>query len=187
MAVQDSFELSATLDATAMQVLFAFLSPEAVKNWWGAKTAIVQPRPGGLFVVEWEAGKPGQDELLGPLGGTLVGTLDKAMAGHCIYFGNLQWMTPRGEVFGPTRLEVDVFSKNDPRRKPTLLRVRSSGYLEGERWARYCEMMRRAWQKNLESIAAFCAQQSPEEADRTVGVLGSTYLAEAVLQGRRIS
>jgi uncharacterized protein YndB with AHSA1/START domain len=187
MPAQDSFEVSTTLDATAMQVLFAFLTPQAVKSWWAAKNAVVQPRPGGLFVVEWEPGKHGEDDLLGPLGGTLAGTLDKAMAGHFVYFGNLQWLTPRGEVFGPTRLEVDVFSKNDPRRKPTLLRVRSTGYLAGERWARYLELTRRAWEKTLADLASFCAQQSPEEADRTVGVLGTTYLAEAVLQGRRIS
>jgi uncharacterized protein YndB with AHSA1/START domain len=187
MPAQDSFELGTTIDATAMQVLFAFLDPESVKKWWGAKNAIVQPRPGGLFVVEWEPGSQGQDDLLGPLGGTLVGTLDRAMSGHFVYFGNLQWLSPRGEVFGPTRLEVDVFSKNDPRRKPTMLQVRSTGYEPGERWERYRDLSRRMWEKTLAGLAEFCSRQSPEQAERLVGVLGTTYLAEAVLQGRRIS
>jgi len=187
MLAQESFELSTTIDATAMQVLFAFLDPGAVKQWWGAKSAVVQPRPGGLFVVQWEPGTPGREDPQCALGGTLAGTLDKAMAGHFVYFGNLHWLAPSGEVLGPTRLEVDVFSKNDPRRKPTLLRVTSTGYLQGENWARYLEVTRRAWEKTLATLAAFCAQQSPEEAERIVGVLGTTYLTEAVLQGRRIS
>ena len=187
MIERDSFELSAPLDATAMQVLAAFLDPEAVKTWWAAKTVVVQPRPGGLFVIEREPGQAGQDELLGPLGGTLVGTLDKAMAGHHIDFGNLHWLSPRGEVFGPTRLEVTVFSKNDPRCRPTLLRIRSTGYQSGERWARYLDVTRREWEGMLVRLTAFCAQQSPAAAERLVGVLGTTFLAEAVLQGRHIS
>ncbi len=187
MPARESFELETTIDATAMQVLFAFLDPQSVKNWWEADNVVVQPRPGGLFVVEWRPEKPGEDELLGPLGGTLVGTLDKAMSGHFVYFGNLHWLTPRGEVFGPTRLEVDVFSKNDPRLQPTLMRVRSTGYLPDPRWQRYLERTRQAWEKNIERLTRSCTQQSPAEAERLVGVLGTTYLAEAVLQGRRIS
>jgi len=187
MTERDSFELSTTFDATAMQVLSAFLDPEAVKTWWPAKTAVVQPRPGGLFVIERDAGQPGQDDLLGPLGGTIVGTLDTAMAGHHVVFGNLHWLSPRGEVFGPTRLEVRLFSKNDPRGRPALLRIRSSGYQAGERWARYRDVTQREWAGMLERLTAFCAQQTPEAAERLAGVLGSTFLAEAVLQGRHIS
>jgi hypothetical protein len=92
---------STTIDATAIQVLSACLDAEALKTWWKARNAVVQPRPGGLLVLEWEPGSLGQDEVLGPLGGTLAGMLDKSMSGHFVHFGALHWMTPRGEVFGP--------------------------------------------------------------------------------------
>ena len=187
MASHDSFELSTTIDATAMQTLFAFADAQALKTWMGAKNAVVQPRPGGLFVLEWEPGKEGNDDLLGPLGGVLAGVLDKAMAGHFVHFGSLHWLTPRGEVFGPTRIEVDVFSKNDPRRKPTLVELRCSGFQASDAWARYRHLSQRAWEKSLAKLKTFCESQSPEEAERLVGVLGTTYLAEAVLRGRRIS
>jgi hypothetical protein len=187
MAIQDSFELTTTVDATAMQVLFAFADAKAVKSWMGAKTAVVQPRPGGLFVLQWDPGSEGEDDLLGPLGGVLAGVLDKSMAGHFIYFGSLHWLTPRGEVFGPTRLELDVFSKGDPRRKPALLKLRVTGFQVGERWGRYRDISLRAWEKSLGSLKRFCESQPEAEAERIVGVLGTTYLAEAVLKGRRIS
>jgi uncharacterized protein YndB with AHSA1/START domain len=187
MASNDSFELSTTVDATAMQVLFAFADAQALRSWLGVKNAVVQPRPGGLFVLEWEPGKEGTDDLLGPLGGVLAGMLDRSMAGHFVHFGSLHWLTPKGEVFGPTRIEVDVFSKGDPRRKPTLVHLRGNGFQVGEAWARYRDLSQRAWEKSLVKLKSFCESQSPEEAERLVGVLGTTYLAEAVLRGRRIS
>ncbi len=187
MASHDSFELQTTVDATAMQVLFAFADAQVLAKWLGVKNAVVQPRPGGLFVLEWEPGKEGTDALLGPLGGVLAGILDRSMAGHFVHYGSLHWLTPRGEVYGPTRIEVDVFSKNDPRRKPTLVELRCTGFQPGEAWGRYRELSQRAWTKSLEKLGTFCASQSPEEAERLVGVLGTTYLAEAVLRGRRIS
>jgi uncharacterized protein YndB with AHSA1/START domain len=183
----DSFELTTTIDATAMQVLFAFADAKALKSWMGPKTAVVQPRPGGLFVLQWDPGSEGEDDLLGPLGGVLAGVLDKSMAGHFIYYGSLHWLTPSGEVFGPTRLEVDVNSKGDPRRKPTLVKLRATGFLTSERWARYREISLRAWERSLGSLKRYCESQTPEEAERLVGVLGTTYLAEAVLKERRIS
>jgi hypothetical protein len=188
MATQDSFALETIIDASAMQVLFAFADAQAFRTWLGASNAVVQPRPGGLLVLEWKSsGKEGTDELLGPLGGVLAGVLDKAMAGHFVHFGSLHWLTPRGEVYGPTRLEVDVFSKGDPRRKPTRVELRCTGFQSGEKWARYQQVSRGAWEKSLAALKSFCESQSPEEAERVVGVLGTTYLAEAVLQNRRIS
>lgn len=184
---RDSFEHSTTVDATAMQVLYAFLDTSAIRAWWKARSVVVQPRPGGLFVVEWEAEAPGKDAELGPLGGVLAGTIDRSMAGHCLHFGALHWLSPRGEVYGPTRLEIDVFSKGDPRRKPTLLRVRGNGFQEGARWQRYLQVANAAWEKTLQELRAFCEAMPEADVEGAVAALGTSYLAEAVLQRRRIS
>jgi hypothetical protein len=181
----ESFELSTTIGATAMQVLYAFLEPQAIKTWLGARNTVVQPRPGGLLAVEWETGA--NDDVLGPSGGVLVGVLDRAMAGHLVHFGSLHWLTPRGETFGPTRLEVDVHSKNDPRRKPTLLVLRRTGFQSGPSWERYFDVERRAWERALAALRTYCETQVPQEVESHVMPLGSTYLAEAVLKGRPIS
>ena len=185
MATQDFFELSATIDATAMQVLFAFVDAQAIKTWWRAKNAVVQPRPGGLFVVEWEDGAHGTDETLGPTGGVLAGILDRSMGGHFVHFGALHWLSPKGEVFGPTRLEVDVFSKNDPRRKPSLVRLRATGFQAGPKWERYYDVTLRAWEKTLLELKTYCETAAPADADEKD--LGGAYLQEAVLRRRPIS
>ena len=46
-----SFEMQTVIQASSMQVLFAFLNEEAIKKWWGARNVVIQPRPGGLFLV----------------------------------------------------------------------------------------------------------------------------------------
>jgi hypothetical protein len=187
MSTETGFELSTTLHATATQVLFAFLDRSALRSWWGARNVVVQPRPGGLLVVEWEVGHGGEDALLGPQGGVLAGMLDRSMAGHFVHFGNLHLLTPRGETFGPTRLEVDVFSKGDPMHKPTLLRLRATGFQEGERWQRYLDLTRRSWERTIGELKKYCETQAPAPAESTVTGLGGTYLAEAAIKGRHIS
>lgn len=187
MIAKDSFELETTVDAAAMQVLFAFLDANAIKTWWKATHVVVQPRPGGLFVVEWKPGVHGRDDILGQTGGVLAGILDKSMGGHFVYFGALHWLAPDGEVFGPTRLEIDVFSKNDPRSKPTLLRVRGTAFQTGPRWERYRDLSARTWEKTLADLKHYCENQAPAEAEPNLAELGGTYLQEAALQRRRIS
>ena len=84
-----AFDHKVLIQATGMQVLFAFLDAEAIKSWWGARNAVIEPRPGGLLTVEWETGFGGQDEKLGHLGGILAGILDRSQAGHFLHFGSL--------------------------------------------------------------------------------------------------
>ncbi len=182
-----SFEHEILVQATGMQVLFAFLDAAAIKTWWGARNAVVEPRPGGLWVVQWESGFGGEDDLLGPLGGTLAGILDRSQAGHFVHFGALHWLTPRGEVFGPTRFEIEVRSKSNPREAPALLRVTGSAYPSGPRWDRVLDLHRRGWEKAIRDLKTWCETQAPAQPEPHLMGLGESYLAEAVLQRRRIS
>ena len=187
MPGKGSFAHKMVIRASAMQVLFAFLDAEAIKTWWNARNAVIQARPGGLLVVEWEPGQGGEDDLLGPMGGILAGTLDRAQAGHFVHFGALHWLSPRGEAFGPTRLEINVQSKGDPRQHPTLIEVVGSGYRSDARGERYLEATRDAWKKTLADLKTWCETQAPDQPDPRVMGIGDSYLAEAVLQRRRIS
>ena len=187
MSNPGSFEHQVVIQATGMQVLFAFLDPEAIKAWWGARNVAIEPRPGGLLVVEWEPGHGGQDDVLGPLGGVLAGILDRSQAGHFVHFGALHWLTPRGDVFGPTRLEVSVRSRNDPREAPALLHVAGSAYRSDPLWDRCFEISQRGWEKTVQDLKAWCETQAPDQPEPRVMGLGDSYLAEAVLRRRRIS
>jgi uncharacterized protein YndB with AHSA1/START domain len=182
-----AFEHKVLIQATGMQVLFAFVDPEAIKAWWSARNAVVEPRPGGLLVVEWERGQGGEDPLLGALGGVLAGVLDRSQAGHFVHFGSLHWLTPRGETFGPTRLEITVQSKGNPREKPALLSVVGSAYRSDPRWDRYFELAERGWARSIQELKRWCEAQAPPTPEPRVMGLGDSYLAEAILQRRRIS
>jgi uncharacterized protein YndB with AHSA1/START domain len=182
-----SFEIQQLVKASSMQVLFAFVNPEAIRAWWGARNVVVQPRPGGLFLVEWEPGHGGQDAVLGGLGGVLGGILDSAQAGHYVHFGALHWLSPKGETFGPTRLEIDVRSKGDPRAKPTLLTLRGQAFQTGGAWDRYFEVSKAAWETTIQTLKTWCETKAPEQPEPRIMGLGDSYLAEAVLQKRPIS
>jgi uncharacterized protein YndB with AHSA1/START domain len=182
-----SFEMQTVIQASSMQVLFAFLNEEAIKKWWGARNVVIQPRPGGLFLIEWDPGYGGEDSVLGPMGGVLGGILDSSQAGHFIHFGSLHWLSPKGDVYGPTRLLIDVRSRGNPRDKPTLLTLQVEHFQSGEGWDRYFEVVQENWKETLESLKQWCESEAPKQPDSRIMSIGDSYLAEAVLKKRRIS
>ena len=104
-----------------------------------------------------------------------------------MHFGALHWLTPRGEVFGPTRFEIEVRSKSNPREAPALLRVTGSAYPSGPRWDRVLDLHRRGWERTIRDLKTWCETQAPAQPEPHLMGLGESYLAEAVLQRRRIS
>ena len=100
---------------------------------------------------------------------------------------SLYWLSPQGDAFGPTRLEVTVNSRNDPREAPTILQVVGSAYRSGGDWDRWFEVSQRAWEHTILKVQAWCETQAPEQAEQRVLGLGDSYLAEAVNKRRRIS
>lgn len=182
-----SFELQTVIHASSTQVLFAFLNQDAVCKWWGARNAVIQPRPGGLFAVEWDATYGGEDSILGPMGGVLTGILDSAQAGHYIHFGSLHWLSPKGVVYGPTRLMIDVRSRGNPREKPCMLTLQVEHFQSGEGWDRYFEVTQENWKETIDNLKKWCESEAPEPSDSRIMKIGDSYLAEAVLKNRRIS
>lgn len=182
-----SFEMQIVIKASSMQVLFAFLSEEAIRAWWGASCAVIQPRPGGLYVIKWDDTHGGEDSQLGPMGGVLAGILDASQAGHYINFGSLHWLSPKGVIYGPTRMLVDVRSRGNPREKPALLTLNLEHFKSGEGWDRYFEVMQENWKETLESLKKWCESEAPKQPEPRIMQIGDSYLAEAVLKNRRIS
>lgn len=42
-----------TFDADAETLFKLFITPSAIRQWWGASHAIVDPKPGGVWVACW--------------------------------------------------------------------------------------------------------------------------------------
>jgi len=65
-----------TLDIAAepAAIIAAFFDPAALSHWWTALRSVTAPRTLGVYAIEWVP-TPFRDELFGPLGGVLYGTV----------------------------------------------------------------------------------------------------------------
>ena len=68
-----------------------------------------------------------------------------------------------------------------------MLQVTGSGYRSDSSWDRVFEIHKNGWEKTLQDLKAWCESQAPEQPEPRIMGLGDSYLAEAVLQRRRIS
>ena len=55
-------------------ILGAFFDPGALGRWWRVLRSVTTPRILGVYAVEWRP-TPFVDEMFGPLGGVLHGTV----------------------------------------------------------------------------------------------------------------
>jgi uncharacterized protein YndB with AHSA1/START domain len=142
-----------TIVAPREQVLAAFFEPEALAAWWQVARSVCIPRPLGTYAVEW---KPTEwrDDLLGPLGGALHGTVMEFKAGREFFLANTYWTPPEGDAIGPMAIEVTC-SKS---RWGTDLHLRHSGFGDSPRWKRYAEVMAPGWDHALGSLKTWLEQ-----------------------------
>ncbi len=94
----------------------------------------------------------------------------------------LYWLSPKGDVYGPTRLQIDVRSKGNPRETPTLLTLQGEHFQSGDGWDRYFEVVQENWKETLESLKQWCESEAPKQPDSRIMAIGDSYLAEAVLK-----
>ena len=55
-----------TIDAPRESVFQALIQPEIVNQWFGSKSAVVDPRPGGRYDLSWKYKVDGKDVVGGP-------------------------------------------------------------------------------------------------------------------------
>jgi uncharacterized protein YndB with AHSA1/START domain len=136
------------INAPPAAVLDAFFDSEALAVWWQAARAICVPRPFGSYAVEW-APTEWRDEVLGPLGGTLHGTVVEFTAGHEFFVADLYLHPPEGEAIGPMALEATCRLEG----AAAVLRVRQSGYDKtNPRWTRYYDILSASWPPALNRL-----------------------------------
>jgi hypothetical protein len=101
----------------------------------------------GVYAVEWET-SPYRDELLGPLGGVLHGTIVDVRPGEQFFVADVYWVPPEGEPLGPMGLHVSCSPEGDGCR----LNVRQDGYAPSPRWERYYAVISRSWKVSLVAL-----------------------------------
>jgi len=138
---------SIVIAAPAGRVLKAFFDVDALHAWWQVSHAVTTPRALGPFVVEW-APTDFRDDVLGRLGGVFRGTVMQFDAGLGFFVADAFWLPPDGAPIGPMALEVTC----TPAGSGTVLRVKQSGFEEGDRWRRYYEVIGNGWERALASL-----------------------------------
>jgi uncharacterized protein YndB with AHSA1/START domain len=99
------FEQSLTISAPPIVVYNCFFAPDALRAWWQVVRSVTTPVPFGVYAVEW-ATTPYRDDLLGPLGGVLHGTVIDARAGRELLVADGWWVPPEGHPIGPMAMHV---------------------------------------------------------------------------------
>jgi uncharacterized protein YndB with AHSA1/START domain len=99
------FDHTLVIAAPQSRVVAAFFVPVALAAWWDVVRSVTTPRALGAYAVEWED-SPTQDEILGPLGGVLHGTVMDFHPRRGFFIADLYWLPPRGEPIGPMAIDV---------------------------------------------------------------------------------
>ena len=139
-----SFEHSILISVAPTRVLAAFFDPAALSSWWLTTRSVTTPRVLGVYAVEW-APIPGEDEVLGHLGGVFYGGVIEYIAGRELFVGDAWWLPPEGDPLGPMALEVRCEMAGPACR----LTVTQSGLDEGPRWDRYYDVIASGWKASL--------------------------------------
>lgn len=138
------------ITAAASRVMNAFFDPQALTVWWQTSRSVTTPRPLGVYAVEWEPTAE-RDEILGRLGGVFYGIVMEYMPGRELFVADAWWIPPDTEPIGPMSLEVSC--RHDG--PATRVTVRQHGSDEGERWARYYEVIAAGWRSSLVTLKEY--------------------------------
>lgn len=144
-----SFVVRVVVNAPAARVMQAFLSHTDLASWWQADRSVTVARPTGPFAITWRPSHS-HDELLGPLGGTLHGTVMDYTPDRALFVADVYWQPPDSEPLGPMALEIMCQPEADPQH--TRVTVRQSASDEGPRWQRYFNLTERGWTQALATL-----------------------------------
>ena len=112
------------INADPAAILGAFFDPGALKRWWRVLRSVTTPRVLGVYAIEWPP-TPFVDEVFGPLGGVLHGTVVDYRPDREFLVADVHWLPPAGEPVGPMALHVSAI--RPPGATTTRLRVLQTG------------------------------------------------------------
>jgi uncharacterized protein YndB with AHSA1/START domain len=133
---------------------FALLyTPSAIRGWWNATSAIVQPRRNGVWTATWGA----EDSP------------DYVCAARLVVFepprrlvmGNFEYLTKHGPGHGPG-FQADLESEFtvDPHEAGSILRVEQRGFPDEAIADDFYASCVKGWKDTFDGIARFVAQRS---------------------------
>ena len=140
-----------TLDIAAYPaaILEAFFNPAALGDWWHAVRAVTTARPMGVYAIEW-APTAVRDEVFGPLGGVLYGTVVDFKPSRSFLIAEAHWLPPESDPVGPMALHVECTVTAGA--GVTKLRVLQTGGDDTPRWRHYYDITTQGWTGSLAAL-----------------------------------
>jgi hypothetical protein len=150
-----------TLDIAAepAAVIEAFFNPAALGVWWHAARAVTTPRMLGVYAIEW-APTGFRDEIFGPLGGVLYGTVVDYKPSRGFLVAEAHWLPPESEPVGPMAMHVECTVVAGV----TKLRVLQTGGDDTPRWRRYYEITSQGWTGSLAALKIYLESAKTSDA-----------------------
>lgn len=143
-----SFVASIAVEVPVARLSQAFFSHTDLAYWWEAERSVTVARATGPYAVSWPASES-RDPVLGPLGGTLHGTVMEYIAHQTLFIADVYWQPPDGQPLGPMALEITWRAEGDAASRVT---VRQSAADDGPRWQRYFSITREGWNGALATL-----------------------------------
>ena len=150
MPAPASLDCAVEIGAGPARVFAAFFDPAALRSWWLVSRSVTTPRVLGVYALEWEPTQH-RDELLGPLGGVLHGTVIDVRPTLSFFVADVYWVPPEGDPVGPMALHVTCSLVG----ASTRLKVQMTGFEEAPRWRRYYELLREGMRASLDRLKAY--------------------------------
>ncbi len=138
------------------RIVAAFFNPEDLKAWWGVRCAVVEPRPGGLYLLAWPETQAGSQ---GPWSGILAGVVREYHPTDGFSLTSTHWLTGTGDSFGPSDLTIRI----DGKINQSILTVRQAGFPTDPDGNRLGERASRGWVSCLSSLKNYLDADPPTD------------------------
>jgi hypothetical protein len=158
MPAAPEIDCAVEVGAGPASVFAAFFDPYALREWWLVSRSVTTPRTLGVYALEWET-TTFRDDVLGPLGGVLHGTVIEVRPLVSFFVADVYWVPPEGEPVGPMALHVNCALVGTH----TAVRVKVTGFEEGLRWRRFYQLFRDALASSLDRLRTQ-VEQAPGRA-----------------------
>jgi uncharacterized protein YndB with AHSA1/START domain len=141
----NAVEASITIRMAPEPLLRQFLDLDTMTHWWGVARGLVDPQPGGLWVLAWDVSEQGFRYIS-------TGVIADYVAGGVLRIENLVYLNPERKILGPMSLSIAVKEEASGAK----LQVRQSGYRKGEDWEWYHRAVVEGWPKVLVALKDYC-------------------------------
>jgi uncharacterized protein YndB with AHSA1/START domain len=144
MSSSRKVECDISIKAKPASIIAAFMEAEALKKWWNVDRSMIEPTPGGVYLLAWNAGPSA-------FGYVTTGIIGEYEAHTKLVIEKFCYLNPEKPVLGPMTISIRVEKENNG----TICHLCQDGYGEGADWDWYYHAVHGAWPVVLKSLKAY--------------------------------